>query len=276
MKTWFITGAARGLGNAVARAALAAGDNVVATGRDHSVIQTSLGHSERLLALSLDVTEPAQAVAAAASAKSHFGGIDVLVNNAGYGLIGALEEYSDMELIAQFKTNVFGLAYVTRAVLPLMRERRSGHIINISSAAGIAGFTGASAYSASKFAVEGMSEALAQEISPLGIKLTIVEAGYFRTEFLTAGSVVFAERVIGDYDDTAGMARREAQDMNGKQGGDPDKLAQALLRLTLEQSPPFRFNAGEDSVGLLEHTLASKAAELTRWRDLSLSLAHDD
>ncbi|HEX5342291.1 MAG TPA: SDR family NAD(P)-dependent oxidoreductase, partial [Duganella sp.] len=205
-----------------------------------------------------------------------FGAIDVLVNNAGYGLVGALEEYSDAELVSQFNTNVFGVAYVTRAVLPHMRQRRSGHIFNISSAAGVAGFAGASAYSASKFALEGMSEGLAQEVAPLGIKLTIVEPGYFRTEFLTAGSVTFAERVIDDYDATVGVARRGALEMNGKQGGDPDKLAQALLRLALAKEPPLRFSAGADSVGLLEQTLQSKAKELASWRELALSLAHDD
>jgi len=274
--TWFITGATRGLGKAIAQAVLAAGHNVVATGRDKAGVLMALGRSDRLLALDLDVTDSAQATVAAGAAVQRFGAIDVLVNNAGYGLVGALEEYSDAELVSQFNTNVFGVAYVTRAVLPHMRKRRSGHIFNISSAAGVAGFAGASAYSASKFALEGMSEGLAQEVAPLGIKLTIVEPGYFRTGFLTAGSVAFAERVIEDYDATVGVARRGAVEMNGKQGGDPDKLAQALLHLALAQEPPLRFSAGADSVGLLEQTLQSKAKELASWRELALSLAHDD
>lgn len=275
-KVWFITGASRGLGKAIARAALAAGHRVVAAGRNSAAVHDALGTSDQLLPVSLDVTRPGDAEAAVAQAVERFGRIDVLVNNAGYGLVGALEETTDAEFTAQFATNVFGVVAVSRAVLPVMRAQRSGHIFNISSAAGVAGFAGASAYSASKFAIEGLSEALAQEVAPLGIKLTIVEPGYFRTEFLSAASVAFAGKVIDDYDATVGAARRGAADMNGKQGGDPDKLAQALLALAAAPTPPLRFSAGEDSVGLLEHTLATKAEELAAWRHLSVSLACDE
>lgn len=273
-KVWFVTGAARGLGKAIARAALAAGHKVVATGRDTNAVRVALGESSEVLAVPLDVTRPGDAARAVRAAVERFGRIDVLVNNAGYGLVGALEEVTDEEFAAQFATNVGGVVAVTRAVLPQLRAQRAGHIVNISSAAGIAGFAGASAYSGTKFAVEGISEALAQEVAPLGIKVTIVEPGYFRTEFLTSGSVVFAKEIIDDYAATVGAARRGARDMNGKQGGDPDKLAHALLTLVEAKHPPLRFSAGEDAVGLLEHTLAAKAAELAAWNTLSLSLGH--
>lgn len=274
-KIWFITGATRGLGKEIAKTLLAAGNRVVASGRSQEAIEQALGRSERLLAVTLDVTQPEQAKAAVAAAITRFGGVDVLVNNAGYGLVGALEEYDDNEWAAQFATNVHGLAAVTRAVLPVMRRQRAGHIFNISSAAGVAGFAGATAYSATKFAVEGLSEGLAQEVAPLGIKVTIVEPGYLRTEFLASGSVVFAKQVIEDYQSTSGTARQGAQEMNGKQGGDPVKLARAILALAASENPPLRFSAGEDAVMLLEQTLEKKAKELAAWRTLSLSLAYD-
>ncbi|AKJ01311.1 NADP-dependent 3-hydroxy acid dehydrogenase YdfG [Archangium gephyra] len=273
-KVWFITGATRGLGAELARAALAAGHTVVATGRKPEALERALGTSERLLAVPLDVTAPGQPEAAVKAALARFGRIDVLVNNAGYGLVGALEETSADELSQQFATNVLGLAAVTRAVLPTMRAQRSGHIFNMSSAAGLAGFPGASAYCASKFAVEGLSESLSHEVAPLGIKVTLVEPGYFRTEFLTDGSAVFAQKVIADYDATAGEMRRGSRAMNGNQAGDPRKLAQALLTLSAATHPPLRFNAGTDSVALLEQLLTTRREELGRWRDLSLSLAY--
>lgn len=263
------------MGVEFAKAALAVGDKVVATGRQRAAVADALGESASLLVLAMDVNEPGAPEAAIARAVAHFGRIDVLVNNAGYGMVGAFEETSAAELLHQFGTNVFGLAAVTRAMLPLMRQQRAGHILNISSAAGVAGFPGASAYCASKFAVEGLSESLAIEVAPLGIKVTIVEPGYFRTDFLSDSSVVFAATVIDDYDAFSGEMRRGAKALHGQQPGDPRKLAQALLALVAAAQPPLRFNAGADSVGLLEQTLQSKRAELDTWRDLGLSLAHD-
>jgi NAD(P)-dependent dehydrogenase (short-subunit alcohol dehydrogenase family) len=274
-KIWFITGATRGIGAELAQAVLAAGDAVVATGRQAEAVVKALGTSERLLATALDVTQPGQPERAVRTALEKFGRIDVLVNNAGYGLVGALEECSAEELAAQFSTNVLGLAAVTRAVLPVMREQRSGHIFNVSSAAGLVGYPGASSYCATKFAVEGLSESLAYEVTPLGIKVTIVEPGYFRTEFLTDQSAVYAKKVIGDYEATAGAIRRGSRDMNGKQEGDPRKLAQAVLTLAAAPKPPLRFTAGTDAVGQLEQMLAARHEEMKPWRELAVSLAHD-
>lgn len=273
-KIWFITGASRGLGSEIARAALAAGDRVVATSRSAAAVTRALGASENLLTLDLDVTQPDQSVGAVQSATDHFGRVDVLVNNAGYSLIGALEECSLEEIEAQYSTNVLGLIAVTKAVLPTMRARRSGHIFNISSMAGIRSLPGASFYCSSKFAVEGVSEGLAAEVAPFGIKLTIVEPGTFRTEFLTAASAVFSRDVIDDYAATAaGETRRFSKALNGTQLGDPAKLAQAIVLLSQEDAPPLRFAAGADAVAEVEGMLASRRDSLEARRELSLSLA---
>ncbi|WP_144150352.1 oxidoreductase [Paraburkholderia sp. BCC1885] len=275
-KVWLITGATRGIGAEIARAALAAGEKVVATGRSSSRIEQSLGPTDRLLALTLDVTDHDQAVEVARTAVERFGRIDVLVNNAGYGLIGAVEECSSAELADQFATNVLGVAAVTRAVLPIMRAQRSGHIFNMSSAAGIVAFPGASGYCSSKFAVEGLTESMAQEVAPLGIKVTMVEPGYMRTEFLESPSAVYAERVIDDYDSTAGAMRRGSRAISLKQPGDPRKLAQAFLTLASAANPPLRFVGGADSVSFLEQALATKREELETWRHLSMSLGYEE
>ncbi len=272
-KIWFITGATRGIGAELARAALAAGHSVVATGRKEEDVRRALGDSSRLLPVALDVTKPRQIEEAVRTAVAKLGRIDVLVNNAGYGLVGAVEELSAEELAAQFETNVLGLAAVTRAVAPVLRAQRAGRIFNVSSAAGIVGFPGAAAYCASKFAVEGLSESMAHELAPLGIHVTIVEPGYFRTEFLTGDSVRYAAKVVPDYDATVGAARRSAREMNGQQSGDPKKLAQAILTLAEAERPPLRFIAGADAVGALEASIASRRADLEAYRELSLSLA---
>ncbi|MEH0196477.1 SDR family NAD(P)-dependent oxidoreductase [Caulobacter sp. CCNWLY153] len=274
-KVWFITGATRGIGAEIAKAVLADGGRVVATGRSAKAVEAALGACDRLLAVSLDVNVAGQPEAAVEAAIARFGRIDVLVNNAGYGLVGALEEYSPKELAAQMSTNLLGLAAVTKAVLPTLRAQKAGHIFNMSSAAGLAGFAGASGYSASKFAVEGLSESLAAEVAPLGVKVTIVEPGYFRTDFLKSDSVVFAQAEIAAYEATAGEARRVAKAMNGAQGGDPRKLAKALLTLAAADNPPLRFLAGADAVGLLDHVLSTRRAEADVWRDLSLAMALD-
>lgn len=272
-KIWFITGATRGIGAELARAVLAAGHTVVATGRKAESVRQALGAEGRLLPLALDVTKPREIEEAVRATVAKLGRIDVLVNNAGYGLVGAVEELSAEELAAQFETNVLGLAAVTRAVVPVMRAQRAGHIFNVSSAAGIMGFPGAAAYCASKFAVEGLSESMAHELAPLGIHVTIVEPGYFRTEFLTGDSARYAAKVVPDYDATVGEARRSARAMNGQQSGDPKKLAQAFLTLAAAEKPPLRFIAGADAVGALEASIASRRADLEAFRELSLSLA---
>jgi NAD(P)-dependent dehydrogenase (short-subunit alcohol dehydrogenase family) len=275
-KVWFIAGTTRGIGAEIAKAALAAGDQVVATGRDPKAVEVAFGASDKPLAVPLDVTKPGQASAAAKAAVDRFGRIDVLVNNAGYALLGALEECSPEELEAQFRTNVFGLLDVTRAVLPTLRAQKGGHIFNLSSLSGFRGDPGASSYSGAKFAVEGISESLAAEVAPLGIKVTVVEPGYFRTDFLGGSSVNYAATIIDDYDATAGGTRRATVEVNGKQANDPRRLAQAFLILANAEKPPFRFTAGADAVGYLDEILAAKRKELDQWRDLSVSLAHED
>jgi NAD(P)-dependent dehydrogenase (short-subunit alcohol dehydrogenase family) len=230
-KVWFITGASRGLGAEIARAAIDAGYDVVATARESSAVERALGNSAHLMPVPLDVTRrggPEQAVKAAVA---RFGRIDVLVNNAGCALIGAVEECTDEEVRRQLDTNLLGLLAVTRAALPTLRAQRKGHIFNVSSVAGFRGDPGGSSYSASKFAVEGLSESLASEPAPLGIRVTIVEPGYFRTEFLTNGSAHFAAHVLQDYDITAGHVRRLMKEYDGKQANDPRKLARALVTL---------------------------------------------
>ena len=276
MRTWLVTGASRGLGAAFAEAALNAGDCVVGTSRKAESVSEALGTREKLLAASLDVTRAGDAALVVNAALKRFGRIDVLVNNAGYGIIGALEECSAEETLAQYQTNVFGLIEVTRAVLPAMRAQKSGHIFNISSVGGFHADAGISAYCATKFAVEGLSEALAAELAPLGIKVTIVEPGYFRTDLLSENAIRFAAEEIADYASTAGAVRKGAAAMHGKQEGDPRKLAQAVERLANEASPPLRFLAGADAVGMRELQLESVKSELERWRELSSSLAFDE
>lgn len=272
-KVWFITGATRGIGADIAKAALAAGDKVVSTGRQKESVTRALGSSEHLLALSLDVTDEQQAQATVQAAISHFKQIDIVVNNAGFAVLGALEETTNAEVRRQFDTNVFGLLNVTRAVLPVMRARKSGHIFNLSSLAGFYGDAGVSSYCGTKFAVEGISESLAKEVAPLGIHVTIVEPGYFRTEFLTENSVVYTDNIIAAYDATSGETRRATRAVDGKQANDPKKLAQALLRLANEQQPPLRFTAGADATEIYDRVLVEKKHELDLWRTLSDSLA---
>jgi NAD(P)-dependent dehydrogenase (short-subunit alcohol dehydrogenase family) len=271
-KTWFITGAARGLGAEIARAALAAGDRVVAAARDPARAAEGLpADAERMLAVALDVTDAAQAMLAAMAAAERFGGIDVLVNNAGYGQFGAFEENTDAEVERQFATNVFGVFNVTRAVLPVMRRQRSGHIFNISSIGGIRGGQGGSLYSASKFAVSGFSESLAQEVAGFGIAVTVVEPGFFRTDFLDGSSVRYGSHPIEDYAEFAAALRENWGARNHQQAGDPPKLGAALVRLASETKPPVHFVAGSDAVGVVEAKIARMREELESWRTLSVS-----
>src|SRR5215213_7252167 len=224
-KTWLITGAGRGMGVEFARAALAAGHNVVATGRNPDTVRAAVGEHENLLVTALDVTDPHSAEAAAAAALDRFGRIDVLLNNAGNFVAGFFEELTTEQVRAQIETNLFGPMTVTRAVLPVLRKQRSGQVISISSGAGVIGSASGSAYAASKFALEGWMESLAGEVQPFGIGTMIVEPGFFRTGLLTPESTTFGELSIGDYDDARAESNAFWASMNGKQAGDPAKLA---------------------------------------------------
>jgi NAD(P)-dependent dehydrogenase (short-subunit alcohol dehydrogenase family) len=271
MKTWFITGASRGFGLRIARLALERGDNVVATARRAEAVADALGANANLLALPLDVTDETQARAAAAAAVARFGQIDVLLNNAGFGLLGAVEEASANEVDRLYRTNVFGLLNVTRAILPHMRSRRSGRILNISSIGGYRGAAGFGVYSSTKFAVEGLSEALHAELAPLGIHVTVVEPGYFRTDFLDASSLSVSANGIADYNGTAGAVRTRAVDLNHGQPGDPDRLARVLVDFAEASDPPVRLPLGSDTVAVIEAKHASDAAILREWRAVSIS-----
>ncbi len=222
------------------------------------------------------MTEPSQAEAAAKAAVERFGGIDVLVNNAGYGQIGFFETLSPEQIDRQYATNVFGLFNVTRAILPQMRAQRSGHILNISSIGGSVGFGGACAYTSSKFAVEGFSEDTAKDLKPFGIRLTIVEPGFFRTDFLDDSSVKYGDIEIEDYAEADAAQRKLYGDHSHKQAGDPRKLGQALLEIVAADEPPLRFTAGTDAIKMTRDMLATRLAELERWKTLSESTDHDD
>jgi NAD(P)-dependent dehydrogenase (short-subunit alcohol dehydrogenase family) len=274
-KTWFVTGAGRGLGVQIAKAALQAGDRVVASGRSRASIHDSLGpDSDRLLAVELDVTNLDQAQDAVDAALSRFGAIDVLVNNAGYGHLGFFEEMTIEDVRAQFATNLFGVFNVTWAALPAMRAARRGRIFNISSVGGFAGGELASLYCASKFALEGFSESLSKEIAPFGLFVTIVEPGPFRTDFLKPASLRFGDKALPDYDKRRAELRASFEQRNGQQPGDPAKLADAMVLLSAEAEPPMRFAAGSIAVGATEAKLASTRTELDRWRQLSVGTDH--
>ncbi len=275
-KTWLITGAGRGMGVEFARAALALGHNVVATGRDPDAVRSAVGEHENLLVTALDVTDPHSAEAAAAAAVERFGRIDVLLNNAGSFLTGFFEELTTKQVRAQIETNLFGPMTVTRAVLPVLRKQRSGLVISISSGAGIAGNPAGSAYSASKFALEGWMESLAGEVQPFGIGTMIVEPGFFRTELLTPESATFGELAIDDYAEAREQLNAFWASMNGTQAGDPTKLAQALVQLADSDEPPLRWVAGEDAVGGVEGKAQLLLEQVDAHRELSTSLAHED
>ena len=275
-KTWFITGAGRGMGVDIAKAALAAGHNVVATGRNPATVTAALGDADGLLVAVLDVTDPEEIEAAVEAAVDRFGGIDVLINNAASFHAGFFEELTPQQLQRQLAVSLLGPMNVTRAVLPIMRTQRSGHVITISSSAGFAGFEYGTAYAASKFGVDGWMESLAPEIEPFGIHATVVNPGFFRTELLTAESTNYAPAVIEDYADRNAAQREFWDSMNGRQGGDPAKLAQALLTLADEDQPPFRFIAGADAIAQAEDKLAERQAQIDAYRALSSSLALDD
>jgi NAD(P)-dependent dehydrogenase (short-subunit alcohol dehydrogenase family) len=270
-RVWLVTGASRGIGAKIVAAALANGDAVVATARDANTIVQRFGDQPGLLAATLDVTHEAQGAAVAKAAIDHFGRIDVLVNNAGFGLLGAVEEASSDEIKRLYETNVFGLLNVTRGVLPYMRAARSGHVINISSVGGFQSAPGYGVYCSTKFAVEALSEALHGELAPLGVKVTVVEPGYFRTDFLDTHSLVESPETIADYAPTAGEVRKLAKVVNQQQPGDPEKLAKAMITLVESDNPPLRLPLGTDSVRYIEAKTAFVTHELSHWRALSES-----
>lgn len=270
-RVWMITGAARGIGARITEAALARGEAVVATSRDAASVQKRFPASDALLALPLDVTDEAQAATAVQAALARFGRIDVLVNNAGYGLLGAVEEATADEVRRLYDTNVFGLLNVTRAVLPAMRARRRGHVINISSLGGYQSGPGFGVYCSTKFAVEGLSEALHGELAPLGIHVTVVEPGYFRTDFLDSNSLAVSPRILDDYAASAGQVRVAATRINHNQAGDPLRLAQAMLALVDASAPPLRLPLGTDTLQTIADKHAFVNAELKDWKALAAS-----
>jgi NAD(P)-dependent dehydrogenase (short-subunit alcohol dehydrogenase family) len=270
-RVWLITGASRGIGALIAEAALADGNAVIAAGRNVDAIAKRLGESPALLPVVLDVTDEAQAKAAVAAGLARFGRIDVLVNNAGFGLLGAVEESSDADVRRMYDTNVFGLLNVTRAVLPALRAQRAGHVINLSSLGGYRSGAGFGAYCSTKFAVEGLTEALHAELKPLGIHATVVEPGYFRTDFLDATSLTVAGAIIDDYDATSGNVRRIAAGLNHQQPGDPAKLAAAMITLADAATPPLRLPLGTDALRVIAEKNAYVAEETEAWKALAQS-----
>jgi NAD(P)-dependent dehydrogenase (short-subunit alcohol dehydrogenase family) len=272
-KIWFITGASRGMGVDFARAAIAAGHAVVASGRDSTAVAKALGQSDGLLAVKLDVTSRADAQAAVRSALDRFGRIDVLVNNAASFYAGYFEELTPEQVERQLATSLIGPMNVTRAVLPIMRKQRSGHIISISSAAGLVGFEFCTAYAASKFGVEGWMESLHAEVAPFGISTTIVNPGFFRTELLSEQSTHYAEPSIRDYDERRAKQLEFWKAQNGQQPGDPAKLARALITISSQEPPPRRFVAGVDAVAIAEQKVADLKVQIDANRILSTSLS---
>ena len=271
MRTWFITGASRGFGILIAEQALRSGDAVIATARNPQDITDRLGEQPNLLAVRLDVTREDEAHQAVAAGIKRFGRIDVLINNAGFGVLGAVEETSASETERLFATNVFGLLNVTRAVLPHMRAQRSGRVINISSIGGYQAYMGWGVYGSTKFAVEGITEALHQELAPLGIQATVVEPGFFRTDFLDEQSLIKTRLELADYDETVGKMRAFAEAANHAQPGDPQKFAEAMLALVNATNPPQRLALGSDTVARIEAKNRLVAQELAEWNELALS-----
>jgi NAD(P)-dependent dehydrogenase (short-subunit alcohol dehydrogenase family) len=274
-KIWFVTGAGRGMGVNIAKAALAADHAVVATGRNSEHVSLALGTHPDLLVVKLDVTSIDDAKNAARAAVDRFGRIDILVNNAGNFYAGFFEEITPEDFRAQVETTMLGPMNVTRAVLPVMRDQRSGLVITISSTAGIVGQEFCTAYAASKFGVEGWIESLAPEVAPYGIHTMLVEPGFFRTELLSPESTKYARSSIDDYAKRTEQTVAEWKSMNGKQGGDPEKLANALASLAIEDHPPFRFVAGADAIATIEKKANDLLAQANARRELSSNLAID-
>jgi NAD(P)-dependent dehydrogenase (short-subunit alcohol dehydrogenase family) len=269
-KVWLITGSSTGFGRVLAEVLLKKGDRVVATARKPEQLEDlSQQYPETAKALRLDVTKPQEVQAAIDAGIATFGRIDVLVNNAGYGTMGAIEEISDDIVRQQYETNVFGALNVMRAILPQMRKQRSGYILNLSSVGGVVSFPGAGIYCSTKFALEGISEALAAEVAPLGIKLVIVEPGAFRTDF-NGRSLVVSETQIADYEPTVGPMRQWLSDIDGKQPGDPVKAAAAMIKAVESDDPPLRLALGADAVEAIDRKLDSVRSQLESWKQVAL------
>ena len=275
-RVWLITGAGRGLGVDIAKAALTAGDAVVATGRDATKVAAAVGDHDNLLAIKLDVTRPQDAQTAVEAALTRFGRIDILINNAGNFFAGFFEELSPDQVRNQIETLLFGPMNVTRAVLPVMRKQRSGLIVTISSTAGIAGQLFCTAYAAAKFGIEGWMESLTPEIASFGIRTMLVEPGFFRTELLSNDSTTYAQPAIDGYAERTREIVTAWKSMDGKQGGDPAKLAKALVTLVGLEEPPARFAAGADAMQAFEAKAKTLLAQAQAHRELSASLARDD
>jgi NAD(P)-dependent dehydrogenase (short-subunit alcohol dehydrogenase family) len=275
-QVWFVTGASRGMGVDIVKAALAAGHAVVATGRDPQAVSKAVGAADDLLVAKLDVTRPEDAKAAVTSAVERFGRIDVLVNNAGNFYAGFFEEIPAEDFRSQVETNLFGPINLTRAALPAMRARRAGLVVTMSSIAGITGQPFVSAYAASKFSLEGWMESLAPEVAPFGIRTMLVEPGFFRTELLAEESTKYPAPSIEDYAETTRATVTAWKAMNGQQGGDPAKLAKALVQLAGSAEPPTRWPAGADAVEALEQKAHLLLAHSNAHRELSTSLGRDD
>ena len=275
-KVWFITGAGRGMGLEFAKAALGAGHSVVATGRNIETVIKAIGEHDKLLVVKLDITDPVDAKDAVGAAMERFGRIDVLVNNAGNFYAGFFEEVSQEQVERQIRTNLFGPMNVTRAVLPVMRKQRSGLVVTLSSLAGLVGQEFCSAYAASKFGLEGWMESIRFEIEPFGIRTTIVEPGFFRTDLLEEASTIWAELSIDDYAERTAQTKPAWQAMSGRQSNDPAKLAKALVMLVDSGQPPLRWVAGADALPTAEQKARDLLTQIEANRDLSASLTHDD
>jgi NAD(P)-dependent dehydrogenase (short-subunit alcohol dehydrogenase family) len=268
-RTWFITGASTGFGRVLAEEVLKAGGKVVATARNLDKVKDfEAKYPQTAKALALDVTDAGQVDSVVTQAIAKFGRVDVLVNNAGYGVAGAIEEVSEAEYMPMFETNVFGLLRVTRAFLPHLRKQRSGHILNLSSIGGVVASPGMGYYNATKFAVEGLSEALAAEVAPLGIRVTIVEPGPFRTDFLGRSGVVAKTR-IADYDATAGNMRKYFAENDGKQKGDPVRAVHAMIQVVESPNPPLRLLLGASALQRLRSKLANWEKEIAEWEQVT-------
>jgi NAD(P)-dependent dehydrogenase (short-subunit alcohol dehydrogenase family) len=276
-KVWFVTGASKGLGLALVQKLLANGFAVAATSRSIDELKTAVGVTgEQFLPLAVSLTDERSVGKAIGDTLAAFGRIDVVVNNAGYGLAGSLEELSDAESRGNFDVNVFGTLNVIRAAMPHLRAQRSGHILNISSIAGVTGgFPGFGIYCATKFAVSGLSESLAAEVADFGVKVTVVEPGYFRTDFLTAGSFVTPKNSIADYQKVRDSEALHQQQINGQQPGDPEKAADAMIRIAGEANPPLHLILGEDAFGLAQAKIAAFSKELENWKSVSVSTNFD-
>lgn len=276
-KTWFITGASRGFGLDITKAVLASGDQVIATVRSKAdVLAAQFNNDANLLVVTMDVTDQAQISSAVAQGLARFGRIDVLVNNAGYGLLSGIEEATDEEVKQNYEVNVFGALNMIREVLPVMRKQRSGHVINVSSVGGLGAYVGWGLYGSTKFAIEGITEALALEVAPLGIHATVVAPGFFRTNFLDESSLISSKQVIEDYGDTVGAMRDFAAKVNYQQPGDPEKLAAAFVKLANAEKPPVHLPLGNDT---LQHFRAKTAAfeqDIADWYDTITGTDHDE